>query len=146
MTIDDFDRPLSDAAEIDALWRWANFRPDEFRCKGSGQLFIVPAFMDKLQTLREVAGFPFHINSGYRSPKHNKKVSPATGLTGPHTTGRAVDIAAYGGQARTLLNFALQSGFTGIGVKQNGPRKGRFIHLDDLHEPDHAPRPWLWSY
>lgn len=35
-------------------------------------------------------------------------------------------------------------GFTGIGIKQHGDN--RFIHLDDLREPDHAPRPTIWTY
>ncbi len=124
-------------------WRWPNFRPDEFRCKGSGRLVIVPGFMDRLQALRVAYGRPMVITSGYRSPDYNVRVS-STGPGGPHTTGRAVDVAVRGADALELLQLALSHGFTGIGVQQKG--QDRFIHLDDLDARTDRPRPWIWSY
>jgi hypothetical protein len=41
------------------------------------------------------------------------------------------------------LKYALNAGFTGIGVKQTGVN--RIIHLDTLTAPDY-PRPTVWSY
>jgi hypothetical protein len=125
------------------VWRWPNFTPFEFECKGSHRLVIVPAFMDRLQALRAAAAIPFPVSSGYRSPEHNARVS-ATGATGPHTTGRAVDINIEGADAFKVVRLALAHGFTGIGIAQKGA--GRFIHLDDLIDGPASPRPRIWSY
>lgn len=122
--------------------RWPNFSPEEFRCKGSGRMEMNVDFLDRLQALRTAFGKPMIITSGYRSPEHNKAVS-STGSDGPHTTGRAVDVAVSGADAVKLVGLAIQMGFTGIGVKQKGPHAGRFIHLDDLTA---GPRPGMWSY
>lgn len=121
-----------------------NFTADEFICHcGCGVEDMKWAFMERLQQLRTAVGFPFDIKngSGYRCPQHNASVSPATGLTGPHTTGRAVDIPCRGKQARTIIVMHDAFGFTGLGVKQKGA--SRFLHLDDLFE---GTRPWVWSY
>ncbi len=64
-----------------------------------------------------------------------------------HTTGQAVDVSVSGGPAYELLGIALEEGFTGIGVKQKGAHKGRFLHLDDLeYKPGEHIRPTIWSY
>ena len=99
-------------------------------------------FMDMLQALRNKLGFALHITSGYRCPAHNAKISHS-GSDGVHTTGRAVDIGISGQQALKLLKAALEMGFTGIGIDQQGP--SRFIHLDNCTAPDY-PRPTIWSY
>ena len=116
-----------------------HFPDNEIICKcGCGMLPKLD-FMVKIEALRIAAGFPFTVPSGARCPKHNNAVS-GTGLTGPHTTGRAIDIAVSRAQAHRLLVLACAAGFTGIGVAQKG--NGRFIHLDDLQEG----RPAVWSY
>ena len=124
-------------------WRWQNFSIDELKCKGSGEYpDLTPeieSFLDKLQDIRDETG-PLIVSSGYRSPAHNDRVS-GTGTAGPHTTGRAVDIAIKGMDAYSLVGFAFQRGMTGIGINQKG--KSRFIHLDDLTD---GPRPRIWSY
>lgn len=122
-------------------WRWPNFIPAEFICPCCKEQKMEPEFLDRLQALRTAYGKPIPITSGYRCPKHNGRVSD-TGETGPHTTGRAVDIGARGGDAVSLLREALKLGFTGFGIDQKGPT--RFIHLDDL--PGGYPRPNIWSY
>jgi uncharacterized protein YcbK (DUF882 family) len=97
--------------------------------------------MPKIVQLRRQLGFPFVVTSAYRCPHHNARVS-STGSAGPHTTGRAIDIAVQGKQALDLLHAALESRqFTGIGVNQKGA--GRFLHLDDLVQPG---RPAIWTY
>ncbi|WKD48938.1 hypothetical protein [Microbulbifer spongiae] len=64
-----------------------------------------------------------------------------------HTTGQAVDVSVTGGRAYELLGIPTEEGFTGIGVKQHGPHKGRFLHLDDLEPiPGKRTRPTVWSY
>lgn len=103
-----------------------------------------PGFMDTLEKMREEAGFPFIVTSAYRCPEYNAKVSP-TGRTGPHTVGKAIDLHTYGAQTHTLIGLAITHGMTGIGIKQKGPQKERFIHLDRCQEPE-FPRPRVWSY
>ena len=95
-------------------------------------------FMRKIVILRRELGFPFPITSGYRCPEHNNNVS-STGLNGPHTTGKAIDIGVSYGHAVKLLKSAIMSDmFTGIGINQKD--SGRFIHLDDLD------REAIWTY
>ena len=116
------------------------FSEDELRCRcGCGRADMDDDFMAKLIALREECDFPFIINSGYRCQKHDR----AVGGAGNHTQGRAVDIRVSGHRAFALLSMAAAMGMTGIGVKQTGPHKQRFIHLDDL---DSSIRPWVWSY
>lgn len=124
---------------------WRYFTRDEFDCAcGECENEIDHEFVSKLDQLRHILGFPMRVNSGYRCPEHNAKVS-STGLTGPHTTGKAADISVQFGPAYHLVNNALGLGFTGIGVKQHGPTAGRFIHLDMLPTEGNA-RPRIWSY
>ena len=98
-------------------------------------------FTDKeLSKLREFCQFPFAVTSGYRCEAYNKM----RGFTQTHATGQAVDIALTHKQAYIVISNAKKFGFTGLGVKQKG--HGRFIHLDDLSELSHRPRPHIWSY
>lgn len=124
----------------ESQWRWKHFYRTEMRCKGSGECRMDPAFMDLLDTIREVYGKPMVVVSGYRSPDYNDKVS-STGLEGPHTTGRAVDIAVRGSDAHSLLKIALAHGIQGVGVAQKG--NSRFLHLDMVVG---VSRPMIWSY
>ena len=127
--------------------RWPNFSEREFACKGSGLCKMHPGFMDRLQALRTEFGKALRVTSGYRSPAHNAAVSSTKSASGPHTTGRAVDLAVSHEDAYRLLALALKHGFTGIGIAQKGEPKTRFIHLDDLTPADgHTPRPTIWSY
>ena len=124
-----------------------HFTPSELSCKGQGccggKNLVADDFVDKLDTLRDLCGFPLPVTSGYRCPDHNEKVS-STGRTGPHTTGRAVDLGVRGEQALTVVRIALALNFTGIGINQKGA--ARFVHLDDLPNAPNQPRPTMWSY
>jgi uncharacterized protein YcbK (DUF882 family) len=120
---------------------WAlypNFSEAEFRCKHTGKCEMHPDFMQRLQWLRDVYGKPMVVTSGYRAPSHPDEVCKAK--PGEHTFGRAADIAVQGQDALRLIRFALDVGFTRIGVQQKG--SGRFIHLGD--SPDFPPG--IWSY
>jgi zinc D-Ala-D-Ala carboxypeptidase len=120
-----------------------HFTRAELACRcGCGRMEIPLAEVERLERVRIKCGFPFSITSGYRCPEHNVKVS-STGLEGPHTKA-AFDIAVIGNQALDVIRFALEEGFTGIGVKQHG--SGRLIHLDALPAAQRQPRPWIWSY
>jgi zinc D-Ala-D-Ala carboxypeptidase len=123
-------------------WKW--FSRSEFTCKcGCGGNEIQDDFIDRLDQLREKLGFRLRITSGYRCPSHNLQVA-SSGATGPHTTGRAADIAVDRERAYELVAWAEACGFTGIGLNQKGP--SRFIHLDDLPHASGRPRPTVWTY
>lgn len=116
-----------------------HFSKAELTCKCGCGMLPAQDFMDKVEALRVSVGFPLPVSSAARCPDHNAKVS-GTGRTGPHTTGRAIDLAVDRSKAYAVLSTALRMGFTGIGVQQKGG--GRFIHLDMLTEG----RPTVWSY
>jgi zinc D-Ala-D-Ala carboxypeptidase len=125
---------------------WPSFTLEELKCHcgkcGSTGLEMKATFMDKLQALRNKLGFPMNITSGYRCPAYNASISHS-GSDGVHTTGQAVDIAVRGEQAYLLIKAALEMGFTGVGIDQEGA--SRFVHLDIAIAPDY-PRPTIWSY
>ena len=96
--------------------------------------------MGKLDDLRAVCGFPFVVTSGYRCPEHNQSVS-STGASGPHTTGRAVDIRIDNSAMRfELLRRAIEGGFRRMGIAKT------FIHIDDLGEAQGFPEGVFWVY
>ena len=105
-------------------WRWPSFSPEELACRGTGKLLIVPEAMDKLQALRDRLGKPMIINSGYRSPEHNRAVGGATGSK--HMQGIAFDVRMDNHDPDAYIAAALAVGFKGIGTypKQN------FVHVD----------------
>lgn len=123
-----------------------DFALTELRCRcGCGRAEMDRGFMDLLQELRDGIG-PMVVASGFRCPAHNARVS-ATGRTGPHTTGKAVDIQVCGHAAYRLMVAASLLGFAGLGVSQKGPHAARFLHLDTLDAASTGGlRPWLWSY
>lgn len=126
-------------------WLWPHVDPaKEWACKGTGKLVFDTEFLDLFEKMRKMYGRPLIINSGYRSPEHNRQVAD-TGDAGPHTTARAVDVRIYGGYAYELLALAVALGFTGIGVQQKGAIESRYLHLDILRAPD-FPRPMIWTY
>jgi zinc D-Ala-D-Ala carboxypeptidase len=122
--------------------RWKYFTEAEMACTHCGACLMDEKFMKRLDALRSRCGFAFKITSGYRCAAHNQKVS-STGADGPHTTGKAADIAAQGVEVYVLLEGALAMGFCGIGISQRAGQP-RFVHLDDIDEP--AKRPRVWSY
>ena len=93
-------------------------------------------FVKLLDTLREKCGFPFHINSGFRSSEHNAQVGGVDASA--HEEGVAVDIAVAGGQERMkIVKEALALGIKRIGVGKN------LIHLDMSYS---LPQDVLWAY
>lgn len=117
-----------------------HFSRVELACKCGCGMLPEQDFMDKVETLRELYGKPLRVTSAARCPEHNARVS-ATGLNGPHTTGRAIDLAVSGNEALKLLSLALSMpDFNGVGVSQKGDHRSRFLHLDTI------PRKTIWSY
>lgn len=99
----------------------------EFDCKHTGLNEMNPDFIAALQRVRVKCGFPFKITSGYRDPSHPEEASKKK--PGNHSEGIAVDIACHSDQAYLIIKYALQEGFTGIGLSQE-TNQARFIHLD----------------
>jgi zinc D-Ala-D-Ala carboxypeptidase len=120
-----------------------HFSDAELACRCGCGMLPKQDFMDKVEALRVAYGKPLAVTSAARCPNHNARVS-ATGRTGPHTTGRAIDLAVDRGNAYRLLRMALEAGFSGLGFQQKGA--GRFLHLDDLPNAPGQPRPTVWSY
>lgn len=130
-----------------SFWRWPHINPaHEWADHVDGSIVVETDFLDRFERLRAALGYALPINSGYRTPAHNRAVS-TTGDNGPHTTGRACDIRIYGARALDLITAARALGFTGFGVQQKEtvPLLERYVHVDDLTAPAY-PRPGLWSY
>ncbi len=138
-------RFADDWEEYNDIWRWPNFTPREMADSETGQLLIDDDFMDWLQKVREVYGYPMIINSGYRTPKHQKSISGRT--SGAHVDGMAVDVRVYGARAHRLQKVAYSLNVSGVGVSQNHPDKTkRYIHLDRWKKAPEGFRPNCWSY
>lgn len=121
-----------------------HFRLSEFDSPdlpGSGSIHMDRAFLYRLGVARSIAGIPFRINSGYRSPEYNRQLQERgykTSPTSSHTKGLAADISTKNSEERYLiLQSLLLSGFTRIGLGKN------FIHVDtDSSKPQHV----AWTY
>ena len=118
---------------------WQNFSPDEVKCQHCGELKIDEELMDLIQEARENLG-PLRITSGYRCSEHNNNIS-STGPSGPHTTGKALDIATSSSQQRKELIDYFATKVSGLGIAKS------FIHIDLLYEEDgFEMRPNSWVY
>lgn len=115
----------------------ANFSEREFVCSETGECDMDPSFMDDLQSIRTEAGFPFPINSGYRSPAHS--IEAAKDEPGDHAKGTGADIGVSGERAWTVVRLATARGLT-VGINQKGPHRQRFIHVSKRLTP------MIWSY
>lgn len=100
--------------------------------------------MQRVVTLRTALDVKLPVRSAYRCPDYNAKISRSKSRTGPHTTGRAIDLGISGAAAFEAFALFEQLGFRGIGLDQKSGI--RYIHLDDLDGSDTQPRPWVWTY
>jgi zinc D-Ala-D-Ala carboxypeptidase len=117
-----------------------HFKIEEFECHcGCGRADMDEDFLASIDALREEAGFPFVITSGFRCKEHNDDISGAKGSQ--HLFGKAADIALSGSRAYVVMAIAKKHNFNGIGIAQKGPHNKRFIHLDTRDGPL-----GLWSY
>ena len=114
------------------------FTLDEFDSPdlpGSGA-FMNDDFLHALDEARHIAGVPFRINSGFRSPAHNARVGGSAASS--HLSGWAADISATSSNRRwKIIEALIQVGFTRIGVADT------FVHVD--MDPDKA-RNVMWLY
>tara|TARA_R110000824_G_scaffold621_1_gene3861 strand:- start:550 stop:999 length:450 start_codon:yes stop_codon:yes gene_type:complete len=104
-----------------------HFKLSEFDCpsdSGSGENMCL-SFLAKLDEARELAGVPFKINSGYRTPKHNTKVGGVKNSSHTNIPCNAADIHIKDSSCRyKIIQSAIKVGFKRIGIGKN------FIHLD----------------
>lgn len=156
-------------------FNWSEFDSKDAqrqRIPGSGERMMNRPFVGDLDLVRQLMGQPLNVTSGYRTPAYNRIVS-STGEAGPHTTGKAADLAAAGQHAFRLmvaavlvkayragvleeadltpetLDRVVKASFQGIGLQQASkiPHAGRFVHLDTCTPSEtNGLRPWLWSY
>lgn len=108
----------------------ANFKVNEFSCKGKGccSVVLIDSNLVKiLQNIRNHFAAPVTINSAYRCAKHNKAVGGATGSY--HTKGMAADISVKGVKPAEVAKYAESIGVLGIGLYETD-RDGYFVHVD----------------
>ncbi len=108
-----------------------SFSYKEVQCRcGCKKAEMKPEFMEVLQKLRDLCGFPLVITSGYRCPRHNKAVGGA--LNSSHMKGIAVDIdiSQMPEERREKLLEAIKSikEIKGVGIAKS------FIHIDTRAE------------
>jgi len=100
-----------------------HFKLEEFICPCCGQCDMNEEFLKRLDKAREIAGVPFHINSGYRCKEHNKSVGGSPNSS--HLKGLAVDVRTTTIKNRyAILKALLSVGFSRFGIGKS------FIHVD----------------
>ena len=119
------------------------FTYKEFDCKGGqgkGEN-MNDDFICLLDDARELAGIPFKITSGYRTPEYNKQLIDygfQASITSSHIQGLAADIEVKNSENRFKIVGALVSvGINRIGIGNN------FIHCDIDEEKTQQV---LWTY
>lgn len=102
---------------------WKYFKPEEKTGTFGKVEDLKFELVTMLDAAREIAGVPFKITSGYRTPEHNKKVGGVKDSA--HLTREAVDIACTSDQNRhKIINALIKVGFNRIGIANT------FIHCD----------------
>ena len=118
--------------------KWVNFSYDECKCSCCGLVDVSSDLLDILQEARNILG-PLQLTSFYRCPSHNDSVS-STGPTGPHTTGKSVDIHVSNSQHRKTLIDYFTNKVSGLGIAKT------FIHIDIISPEELSHRPNCWIY
>ena len=102
---------------------------------GSGKL-MKEDFLNLLDDARGIAGAHFIINSGYRTPKHNRRVGGVENSS--HLKGCAADIRVTSSSERwKIVDALIKVGFNRIGIAKS------FIHVDN--DPSKTENV-IWTY
>lgn len=101
-----------------------NFNLKEFVSPDTGTVKINSKLVSKLQFLRDSTGYPIIINSGYRTPKHNKKVKGKKNSS--HLRGNAVDIWSKNLTIEQIFWYTRHAGFDRIIAYDHK----NFLHVD----------------
>lgn len=102
-----------------------HFKVREFRCyDNTNIIFIAEDLVKLLEEVRIEVSAPIIINSGYRTPAHNKKVGGATNSY--HMLGVAADISCARIPVQKLYDIcaARLNGWGGLGKYKS------FVHVD----------------
>lgn len=100
-----------------------HFQLSEFACKdGTDAVLVHPRLVDLLEAIREHFGRPVLINSGYRTPAHNRRSGGSP--NSQHLAGMAADIRVPGVDVEEVARCAERLGAGGVG------RYGTFTHVD----------------
>jgi len=126
-------------AALNGNWDMVEYFPEKTKWKyftANEVVGLQDALVAKLDKAREMAGTPFVITSGFRTPAQNKRVGGAKNSA--HLRGLAADIACEDSESRMkIVRAAIACGFTRIGISDT------FIHLDvDKTLPDEV----IWLY
>lgn len=123
--------------------KFKHFTYKEFDCKGGigkGEN-MDDNFICMLDDARELAGIPFKINSGFRTPEYNKQLlnyGYKSSAKSSHLIGLAADIETKTSKQRYRIIGCLMSvGINRIGIGKN------FIHADI--DKDKTPN-LIWTY
>lgn len=110
-----------------------NFSLIEFRSKDGADFpddvvdnLKILAF--NLQALRDEINAPLRINSGYRSPEHNKKIKGS--LKSYHMKGMAADIRSSSHTPRELFNMIEKLQKAGLMYDGGLKAYNTFVHYD----------------
>lgn len=110
-----------------------NFNLSDFQSKDGAEMPQdvfpnVQKLANQLQVLRDYLCFPIHVNSGYRSEKHNKAVGGVKNSY--HLLGMASDIKIHGVPPKVIydaIEFLISEG----SMLQGGLRLySNFVHYD----------------
>lgn len=100
-----------------------NFVLVEFASRdGADKVLVHPALVSLLETIREHFGRPVIVNSGYRSPSHNRRVGGAKNSR--HVMGLAADIVVKGIPPAEVAAYVETLEPGGLG------RYANFVHVD----------------
>jgi hypothetical protein len=113
-----------------------HFKEEEFYSPDLQECRMQYGFVRSLDRARTIAGIPFKINSGYRTPEHNRKVGGKS--TSSHLKGLAADISCTSSSQRIkIVQGLIDSGFRRIGIADT------FIHVDS--DTDKSDAIWLYG-
>ena len=87
-----------------------HFKLREFQCRCCGLVKLSPRLLQMLEELREKAGIPLVVTSGYRCPTHNRRVGGVPRSL--HLDGCAADILAAPEAQKRLFVMAKSIGFS----------------------------------
>lgn len=109
-----------------------HFKASEFKCKdGNEYMLICSELITVLEMVRSHFNTPVKINSGYRTPSWNFKVSGAPDSM--HCNGMAADIVVKGHSSKEVAKYASELMDT-FESKGGVIRYTNFVHIDVREE------------
>jgi len=101
-----------------------NFYLDEFESPDTKQVIVRPKLIYKIQQLRDWIEKALRVNSGYRTPKHNKEIGGSRHSL--HMIGAAADVYSIYCDVERIAHYAKILKFGGIIIHHIE----NFVHLD----------------